>query len=116
MEHIKFIITIVKRGDGEKVAAFYRSHGLTFNMISPGYGAAGLEILDYLGLTETEKDMIISIAKEDQVHEILPLVEETFHLKAPGNGIVFTVPITGISGSTAFYYVTGCEKKESENE
>ncbi|MGI6727154.1 MAG: hypothetical protein ACOX4P_01125 [Anaerovoracaceae bacterium] len=113
---IKLLVSIVKRGDGEKIAAFYRAHGLTFNMISPGYGAAGLEILDYLGLTETEKDIVISIVSEEEIHKILPLVKEKFKLKKPDAGIVFTIPIVGVSGSKALNYAIGFGRRRLNDE
>lgn len=106
-EKILFLITIMNRDKGEDVAAFYRENGLTFNLISPGYGAAGLEILDYLGLTETEKDIVISISTEEKVHKVLPLVNNAFNLNDPGTGIAFTIPIAGISGPKALRYVSG---------
>ena len=49
-KRMKLLITILNKDDGEEMVAFYRDHGITFNMIAPAHGAAGLEIMDYLGL------------------------------------------------------------------
>lgn len=105
------LITIVNREAGEDVAALYRANGITFNMISPGYGAAGLEILDYLGLTETEKDIVFSIAPDEKIRDILPLVNDLFNLKDPGTGIAFTIPVSGVSGPKALHYISGFWEK-----
>lgn len=109
---LKLMFTIVKRELGDKVAAFYREQGITFHMISPGYGAAGLEIRDFLGFSETEKDMLLSVASEEQIEELLPLAIHEFDLDSPDTGIIFTVPLAGISGPKALLYVMGFSEKE----
>ncbi len=115
-KRMKLLITIVNKDDGERVAAFYRSHGLTFNMISPAYGAAGLEVMDFFGLTDTEKDMVISIAEEDKINTIIPGVRDVFGLERPNTGIAFTIPLSGISGPRALRYVSGFQERSKENE
>lgn len=111
-----FLITIVNGNTGEAVAEYYRTQGLDYIMIAPGYGAAGFEFLDYLGMTETEKDMVIAVGSEDLVNRIMPLAEKALHLYAPGHGIAFTVPVAGISGPRALYYVTGYEERIQREE
>ena len=113
---MKLLITILNKNDGEEVAAFYRAHGMTFNMIAPAYGAAGLEIMDYLGLSNTEKDMIVSIATADTVNAILPVIRRKFNLDKPNTGIAFTIPLAGISGPRALHYVSGYEESGENDE
>ncbi|MGI6733358.1 MAG: hypothetical protein ACOX4J_04205 [Anaerovoracaceae bacterium] len=113
---MKLLITILNMDDGEEIAAFYRDHGITFNMIAPAYGAAGLEIKDYLGLTNTEKDLVISIADEDKIQEILPKIREFKDLDKPNTGIAFTIPLVGISGPKALRYVSGYDERSDKNE
>lgn len=110
-QNIKFVFTIVKRDVGEKVASFYRERGISYNMISPGYGAAGLEIRDYLGFSETEKDIILSVATEEILEKVIPEVVREFDLESPDTGVLFSIPIAGISGPKALLYVTGYEEK-----
>ena len=59
---IKLLITIVDRGKGAKAAALYRSEHLYFNYICLGLGTANSEILDYFGLSETQKDVVFTPA------------------------------------------------------
>ncbi|MDD3349860.1 MAG: hypothetical protein PHC40_03270 [Eubacteriales bacterium] len=114
-QNLKFVFTIVKRDVGEAVAAFYRSHAISYNFISPGYGAAGLEIRDYLGFSETEKDIVISVCTEEELAKVLPAVVEEFDLEKPDSGILFSIPVAGISGPRALLYVTGYEEEVQEN-
>lgn len=113
-ERISVLLTITPRNKSEKITAFYRSLDLNFNLISPCYGAAGLEIMDILGLTESEKDMIITVGHEDDVDHALQAVRSRFELKEPGSGIAFTIPINGISGPKAYAYVTAMAQRSEE--
>lgn len=112
IKRIKFLITIVDRGLGDEVVCSLRESGITFNMISPGYGAAGSDILDYLGLTDTEKDLVLSVVTEDKVTSVMNKIRYKFDLDEPGNGIVFAIPITGVSGPLALKYISGIQEED----
>ena len=115
-KRMKLLITILNKDDGEEMVAFYRDHGITFNMIAPAHGAAGLEIMDYLGLTDMEKGMVLSVADEDKIHEILTKIKEVIDLERPNTVIAFTIPLAGISGPKALRYVCGYEERSGRNE
>ncbi|WP_027400429.1 hypothetical protein [Anaerovorax odorimutans] len=112
IKRIKLLITIVERGSGDRVIKFYRKNGITFNMVSPGYGTAGPEVMHYLGLTDYEKDIILSIITEDRVSETINKTRYYFDLDRPGNGIVFAIPICGVSGPLALKYISGLQFQE----
>lgn len=115
-QKLLFLITIVNREDGELAVDFYRAQGIDYVMVAPCYGAAGLELLDFLGMTETEKEMVICVGNEDLVQRVLPLAEKKLQLDEAGKGVAFTIPVAGISGPKALYYVMGHgEKKRMED-
>ena len=109
IKRIKLLVAIVDRGRGEDVAATLREDGVTFNLISPAYCAAGSQIMDYLGLTSLERDMVISVVSEDISHEVLNRLLIKFDLDKPSKGIAFTIPITGVSGPLALRYMSGLQ-------
>lgn len=111
-KRIKLMITIVDRGLGNEVVQTCRESGITFNIVCPGYGAAGMELVDFLGLTDTENDIILSVIKEDRCLTVLNMIKYKFDLDEPGNGLAFTIPITGVSGPLALRYMTGEYKGE----
>lgn len=113
---LSVLITLIDRGSGEEVSGAYRGMGLTYNIISPGYGAIGLEPEDYLGFTEIEKDMIISIGADQIVKQVIATIHKGFLSDYTGNGIAFTVPLKGISGIRALQYVTGSMEGRPLNE
>lgn len=114
MKRIKLLIVIVDRGIGEQVAELLRHSGVTFNMISKGYGAAGSDIISYLGLTDSHKDVVLSVITEDKVFSVLNRILYKFNLNTPGNGIAFTIPITGVSGPLALRYMSGIPDSTSK--
>ncbi len=96
-ERIKALISITKRGSGNKMVDFYKKNRLHYDFICLGAGTANSEILDYLGLETNEKDVVITMLPEAKIPEIMRGVTEEFKLKSPGKGIVFTVPLTAVS-------------------
>lgn len=109
MKRIEVLITIVDRGKGDKIVQALRESKVTYNLSSVGYGASGLALVDMLGLTSTEKDIIISVVPEERAHEILNILLYKFDLDKPDKGIAFTVPISGVSGPIALKYISGVQ-------
>ncbi|MCI8443313.1 MAG: transcriptional regulator [Provencibacterium sp.] len=97
-QKIQLMVTIVDRGRGAHVVDLYRKEKLHFNYTSLGLGTANSEILDYLGLGETEKDIVFTTIPTFQIKPVIRKASERFHLHSPGRGILFTIPMTGISG------------------
>lgn len=96
-ERIKAVISVTKRGNGNKMVDFYKKHGLHYDFICLGTGTANSEILDYLGLETNEKDIVITMILAAKIPEIINGVTEEFKLQLPGKGLVFTVPLTAVS-------------------
>lgn len=95
---IKLMVTIVERDKGAKIVSLYKKENLHFDFICLGRGTANSEILDYLGLEATEKDIIISMIPNAKVNLVKEKVNEKFKLSTPGNGILFTLPLSSVSG------------------
>lgn len=95
---IKLLVTIVNRGMGDKIIQRLASDHNHFNLILLGHGTAKPDIMDYLGLTETSRDVVLSVVREEQVHRALDLLRGEFHLEQPGHGIAFTIPINSVGG------------------
>ena len=97
MEHFKLIITIVDRGKGTKAVDLYRSHHLHFDFACLGAGTASSKILNYFGLDETAKELVWTLAPASRIPPLLPEVHRVLDLSTPGRGILFTIPLSGIS-------------------
>ena len=96
-ERIKMLISVTKRGNGNKMVDFYKKNNLHYDFICLGTGTANSEILDYLGLETNEKDVVITMVPTAKIQEIMSGATDEFKLNSPGKGIIFTVPLTAVS-------------------
>jgi nitrogen regulatory protein PII len=107
IKKIKLLVVIIDRGKGDEVVEILRESGVTYNMISPSYCASGSDIMDYLGLSNPERDLILSVVTEDKVTKVMNKLLYKMDLDEPGTGFAFTIPITGVSGPLALRYISG---------
>ena len=62
---IKLLITIVDRGQAIKILNENKKHDVTVQTVLLGYGTASI-VLDYLGLGDIKKDVVLSLIKEEK--------------------------------------------------
>ena len=67
---------------------------LPFNIVSHGEGTASQGILDFLGLTKTEKIVLTSIIPNTYEKEILAYIKKEMKIKEIGKGVAFTIPLS----------------------
>lgn len=67
---------------------------LPFNVVSHGEGTASQGILDFLGLTKTEKIVFTSIIPDTYEKEILNYIKKEMRIKEIGRGVAFTTPLS----------------------
>ena len=87
---IKLMVTIVDRGRSSKAVDLFKAAGLPFHYACLGHGTANSDILDYLGLGETQKDVLLTAVPEPAAHGLLVRAAEKLQLSSPGKGIIFT--------------------------
>ena len=94
---LRLLVTIVDRGQGARAVDLYRAHALHFEYLCIGLGTANSQTLDYFGLSETEKDVVLTLVPAPKVRQIIRLADEKFGLSRPGHGILFTIPLSSAS-------------------
>ena len=97
LPRLKLMVTIIDRDKGALAVSLFRAHHLHFDYLCMGLGTASSRILDYFGLSETEKDVVFTLVPEPCVGKILRLTAEKFQIHRPGQGILFTVPLSAVS-------------------
>lgn len=105
------MVTIMDRGKGERVVDFYRSRGLPYHFITLGFGTANSQILDYFGLSETEKDIVLTLVQGDHSRRLLEDTTNDFRMTGPGRGILFTLPLSGVSGRCRRFWNTSRKRR-----
>ena len=121
MKDLRFLITITKRGLGEKFIELYNENGLPIVLNCMGNGTASSDILDYFGIEDTEKDVIFTITNKTTAKAVMRELTLKMGIYLPGMGIAFTVPLASIAGKELFKYLSGEEaadqnKKGDEKE
>ena len=74
-------------------------------MVLAASGTASTETLRYLGLSESEKSVILSVIREDMAPQALSALEEKFQTIKNGKGIAYTVPMTGTIGVAIYQFL-----------
>ncbi|MDR1377929.1 MAG: hypothetical protein LBJ36_02610 [Synergistaceae bacterium] len=95
LSSLSLLITICDRGQGKKVTDFFKDRNASFNLMVLGKGTASSKMLDYLGLGQTEKMVLLSVMPTAEARDVLSKFDETLELKRPGHGIAFTLPLNG---------------------
>lgn len=111
---VRCMVTIVDRGRGARVAQICRAHHAPVQLALLGHGTASAEIMDWLGLDEPEKDIVLGLLPEERVKPLLAELTAALGLFAPGRGIAFTAPLSGISAA-AHQRVAGDAARSQSN-
>lgn len=109
------MVTIVNRDKLDEVESFFTNEGVTFNLSSLGMGTTDLKILDYFGLGEVKKVVVLSTMPLISSTTILKKLEKELKLNKSGNGIAFTITITSICGSRTCRVLSGGSHMEGED-
>ena len=110
-EKVSLIIAIVDRGKGKRLTARMHDEGVRFDLCLLGHGTADSSLLDYLGLGETEKDIILVRARR-----LLQKLKQEFSMERAGGGIAFSIPIVSVGGAQTLGFLAGHEEGELKNE
>ena len=107
---LKLLVTIVNREKAELYTALLQSFEVNLQLTVAAHGTANTELLRVLGLTETEKAVILSVIREDQATAALRFLEEKFETIKNGKGIAYTVPMTGTIGVAIYQFLSNSHK------
>lgn len=100
-ERMKIMITIVDRGDGIALSRLYQQNDVPLHMQIIAEGTATSEILDMLGLTHREKEMLVSFAPESRIETLLARLNDDYRGILSVRGLAFSMKLTAISASVA---------------
>ena len=99
---LKMLFTVIDRSKTLFYVDLLEQFEVNVQMVLYGKGTANSQIRDLLGLTETEKSVIISYIREDKVKEALETLDEKFHKVKNGKGVAFTVSLDSIIGVSVY--------------
>ena len=97
----KLLVTIVDEDRERKTTDIYRKTNIPFKFVIHGRGSASSSILNYFGLSEKQKSLVVGLVNEDNELQILNLLNEKLNFNEAGNGITISIPI---SSSNRYVY------------
>ena len=105
IKKLKLLITVVDRPKGEFYLDVISQFDVNCQLILGGLGTAVSELVELLGL-EPHKAVILSVAREDKVDEIMNCLEDKFHTIRNGKGISFAVPLSSVIGVNLYQFLS----------
>jgi len=111
MSKADLVITITDRERCEEFSAWFQEQGLPLVLTTLGQGTATTEILDCLGLEDTEKAVLFCVS--GQTSRLVRNAARELWLDIPGRGILMTVPISSIGGAAAKDYLLQQEAEDT---
>ncbi len=93
----KLLVCIIKKGEEASLTEACNSACTALHFSAIGHGTARSNYRSYLGLDEVEKRLVYSLIPGYCEGKVLRAINRQLKLYLPGNGIAFTIPISGIS-------------------
>lgn len=98
MDRIKLLCIIVDREKVTRIEETARASGASFCHIFYGKGTAKNDLLNVLGLGETEKGLVFAAVDENKLQQIYTALKVEYDFDKPGTGISFAIPINSVGG------------------
>ena len=116
MGNLFLMTTIVDRKVAKKYSELYKENEQHVMFVTLGSGTAANEILDYLGLENTEKAVIFSIQEESAWEKTKKQLQQKLKIDAPGGGIAFTIPLSSVGGKKTLQFLLEGQDYQKEEE
>ena len=96
-KRVKLLVCIIKKGDEIALTEACNEQCVALSFSGLGYGTAKSHYMSYLGLDEIEKRIVYSLIPDYCESRVLKAINKRLKLYLMGNGIAFTIPLSGIS-------------------
>ena len=93
----KLLVCIIRKEDEIALTEVCNECCVSLHFSSIGYGTATSHYMSYLGLDEIEKRVVYSLIPNYCQSQVLRAINKRLKLYLMGNGIAFTIPLSGIS-------------------
>lgn len=98
-ENYKLIVTIVNKGSADHIVEVTKEAGADGGTIVYGRGTGVHEKQKLFSmLIEPEKEIILTLVKDDEVKKVLDAIVTKGELNKPGKGITFVMDVEKTSG------------------
>lgn len=106
MNKLEVLLTVVSRGKADFFMDHIQSFGVNMQLVMFGQGTAPREISTAMGLTDSDRAVIVSVIGEDRLPAALESLEEKFNTIPGGKGIAYSIPMASIIGKSIFNFLS----------
>lgn len=99
---LKLLVTVVDRSKTLFYVDLLEQFEINVQFVLYGRGTANSQMLDLLGLVESDKSVILSYVREDKIKDVLETLSEKFTTVKNGKGIAYTIPLDSIIGVSMY--------------
>ena len=110
---LELLLAVVHNDKAAYYSSLIQSHQANLQLTLPAKGTTHL-ILDYLGLTERPKSLIVSVIRADQGDRLISLLDDLFKKGKGYKGIAFTVPLTSVIGTLVYGFLSNDKRTVKE--
>lgn len=94
MSKLSLLCLIINEENEKKYIKILKKYKANFKTVMYGTGTASNSILEYFGLNEIHKTLILSIVPTTNSKHILKALCDETDIDEPGGGIAFTIPVS----------------------
>lgn len=95
---VELIYAIVNFGTAPKFLRKAKGYGISGGTTLLGKGTVPGRILDFLGLNDIRKEIVVMVAERSVAFEAIEKLSHEFEFAKPNHGIAFTMPLTAVCG------------------
>ncbi len=108
---LSVLFTVVNRNKADYYMDLIQSFRVNMQLGLLAHGTASRATMEILGLANTEKTVIVSVVRNDQIQYILDELEQKFDTIKEGKGIAYTVPMSALISVAAFGFLSDNRNK-----
>lgn len=109
---LKILVTVVDRSKANFYLDMLEAYEVNFQTAIYGSGTADNTMRGLLGISESDKAVLLSVIREDMVAPALAMLEEKFARVKHGKGIAFTIPFSSVMGVHAYCFLSNSTEKK----
>lgn len=101
---LEMLMAIVHNDKAKYYSSLIQAHQANLQFIMPAKGTSHL-ILQYLGLEEKPKSLLIAIVRSDEAGTVVSELEDNFKKGKNYKGIAFTIRLTSVIGTMVYGFL-----------
>ena len=108
------VVTIVNRNQGNYFVNQFEEAGASLSMVLFGYSMPPQEVVNVLGVIETRKDIVLTIARSSDIKRMKNIAYQRFQISQEAKGVLFASLLDGVSGISVYKYLSDQNREVRE--